>query len=222
MPTADQALPGRGAYAFAVPDVHYVNGHSIKPPFPAGTEVAYFALGCFWGAEKTFWNTPGVYTTAAGYQGGYTPFPTYAESVTGRTGHAETVMVAFDPTQVSYAQLLSIFFEHHNPTQGMRQGNDMGTEYRSAIYTTSATHLSAAQAAKAAFQERLTAAGFGVITTEIAPANMFYYAEGHHQQYLAKNPMGYCPDHGTGVACPVGLFQDQVPAQISIEPGQPV
>lgn len=207
--TADTALPGRSDYAFAVPDVHVVTGNPIKPPFPADLRIGYFALGCFWGAEKTFWQLPGVFTTAVGYLGGFTPFPTYEESVTGRTGHAETVMVVYDPEQISYEQLLSTFFEHHDPTQGMRQGNDVGSEYRSAIFPTDGAQLAAAKAAVAAFQERLTSRGYGTITTEITPVSAerpFYYAEGYHQQYLAKNPAGYCPDHGTGVSCPVGLF----------------
>jgi len=198
------ALPGRSE-PFAVPDTHFVNGRPIKPPFPRGIETALFALGCFWGAERRFWQVPGVFTTAVGYSGGFTPNPTYEEVCTERTGHAETVLVAYDPAQVSYADLLRVFWESHDPTQGMRQGNDIGTQYRSAVYTASPAQAMEAEASQARYQEALTAAGHGSITTEIRPAGPFYYAEGYHQQYLAKNPQGYCGLDGTGVACPVGL-----------------
>ena len=206
MVTADNALPGRSDYAFTVPQKHAVNGNPIVPPFPDGLETAVFGLGCFWGAEKTFWNTPGVYSTAAGYAGGVTAFPTYDEVCSGLTGHAECVLVVFDPAQVSYAQLLSVFFESHDPTQGMRQGNDVGTQYRSAIYCTDDAQRGQAEAAKTAYTDKLAAHGKAPATSQIAPAAPFYYAEGYHQQYLAKNPNGYCPDHGTGISCPVGLF----------------
>jgi peptide-methionine (S)-S-oxide reductase len=207
-----QALAGRADYAFPVPDVHAVNGHSIKPPFPDGTQIAYFAMGCFWGAERVFWQTPGVYSTAVGYTGGYTPFPTYDETCSNLTGHAETVMVVFDPAQVSYAQLLQTFFEEHDPTQGMRQGNDIGTTYRSAIFTTSDDQAQQAQAARDAYSQKVKQAGFGGVTTEIAPAGPFYYAEDYHQQYLHKVPNGYCGLEGTGVSCPVGLFAGAQPS----------
>jgi peptide-methionine (S)-S-oxide reductase len=203
LPRPDQALPGR-ATPMAVPDTHFVNGHPIKPPFPAGLEPAIFAMGCFWGAERKFWQAPGVYTTAVGYAGGYTPNATYKEVCSGMTGHAEVVLAVFDPTVTSYEQLLKIFWESHDPTQGMRQGNDVGTQYRSAIYCTSPEQTRAAEASRAAFQDQLTAAGYGRITTEIAAAPPFYYAEDYHQQYLAKNPDGYCGLGGTGVSCPVG------------------
>jgi peptide-methionine (S)-S-oxide reductase len=198
------ALPGR-AEPIPSPDTHFVNGHTIKPPFPEGIEVAYFAMGCFWGEERRFWQTPGVFTTAVGYAGGFTPNPTYEEVCTGRTGHAETVLVAFDPSVVSYPELLRVFWEGHDPTQGMRQGNDVGTQYRSAVFATSAAQADEAERSRAAYQEALTRAGHGAITTEIQEAGPFYYAEGYHQQYLAKNPEGYCGLGGTGVACPVGL-----------------
>jgi peptide-methionine (S)-S-oxide reductase len=208
MPTEAEALPGR-ATPMAVPDRHAVLGTPLTPPFPDGLERALFAMGCFWGAEKTFWQTPGVYTTAVGYAGGLTPNPTYEEVCTGLTGHAEVVLVVFDPAKVSYEELLQIFWEHHDPTQGMRQGNDVGTQYRSAIYTFSEAQRKSAEASRDAYQEKLTAAGYGAITTEIADAPPFYYAEDYHQQYLSdsKNPNGYCPDHGTGVSCPVGLVR---------------
>jgi peptide-methionine (S)-S-oxide reductase len=177
----------------------------LKPPFPAGLEQAVFGLGCFWGAERKFWQTPGVYTTAAGYAGGHTPNPTYEEVCSGRTGHTEAVLVVFDPKQVSYEALLKLFWESHDPTQGMRQGNDVGTQYRSAIYTYSEAQRRAAEASREAYQRALSARGFGAITTEIRPAPEFYYAEDYHQQYLAKNPMGYCGLGGTGVSCPTGL-----------------
>lgn len=204
MPDAASALPGR-PQAIPTAERHHVNGVPIKPPYPAGTEVAEFALGCFWGAEKDFWQTPGVVVTAVGYEGGYTPNPTYDETCSGRTGHSEAVRVVFDPNKVTYEQLLKVFWEHHDPTQGMRQGNDHGTQYRSAIFARSDAQLAAAEASRAMYQAELSKAGYGEITTEIRPAGEFYFAEDYHQQYLAKNPRGYCPDHSTGVSCPVGL-----------------
>jgi len=204
LPTPDQALPGRTG-PIPTSALHYVSGHALKPPFPVGLEEAVFGLGCFWGAERKFWQTPGVWVTAAGYAGGSTPNPTYEEVCTGRTGHTEVVRVIFDPREVSYAELLRVFFENHDPTQGMRQGGDVGTQYRSAIYTTSPAQKEAALSARAAYETRLKAAGFGPITTEIRDAPEFYYAEDYHQQYLAKNPGGYCGLGGTGVSCPVGL-----------------
>jgi peptide-methionine (S)-S-oxide reductase len=203
-PTPETALPGRST-PMPVPERHYVNGASLTGPWPDGTQTAIFALGCFWGAEKDFWETPGVVSTAAGYAGGFTPNPTYEEACSGRTGHAESVLVAYDPTTVSYEELLKVFWEHHDPTQGNRQGNDVGSQYRSAIYTADAEQQRAAEASRDAYQRELSAAGFGEITTEIKPAAAFYYAEDYHQQYLAKNPRGYCPDNSTGVSCPVGL-----------------
>ena len=197
-------LPGRSD-AMPVPSAHFVNGHPLVPPFPAGVEQAVFGMGCFWGAERKFWETPGVYTTAVGYAGGYTPNPTYREVCSGMTGHAEVVLVVFDPRQTSYDAMLKIFWENHDPTQGMRQGNDVGTQYRSAVYTFSPEQQRAAESSRAAFQDRLTAAGSGRITAEIADAAPFYYAEDYHQQYLAKNPAGYCGIGGTGVACPIGV-----------------
>jgi peptide-methionine (S)-S-oxide reductase len=186
-----------------------VLGTGLTPPYPAGAEVAEFALGCFWGAEKTFWNTAGVISTAVGYEGGYTKNPTYEEVCTGQTGHAEAVRVVYDPAKVSYQQLLKIFWESHNPTEGMRQGNDVGSQYRSAIFYQDDAQRDAALASAEAYGKKLAEAGYGAITTEIAPASEFYFAEDYHQQYLAdtKNPYGYCPDHGTGVACPVGLIR---------------
>ena len=204
LPSPSEALPGR-ATALPVPDRHYVNGHPLRPPFPEGMERAVFGLGCFWGAERRFWQTKGVYTTAAGYAGGVTPNPTYEEVCSGRTGHAEVVLVVFDPAVVSYADLLRVFWESHDPTQGMRQGNDAGTQYRSAIYTHGAAQQKAAEASREAFQPALAQAGYGPITTEIRPATDVYYAEAYHQQYLAKNPGGYCGLGGTGVACPAGV-----------------
>lgn len=198
---ASEALPGRGE-GVPVPDRHAVLGTRLVPPFPDGAQTAIFAMGCFWGAEKEFWQTPGVHSTAVGYAGGYTPNPSYEEVCTGRTGHAEVVLVAFDPDTVTYEQLLGVFWEHHDPTQGMRQGADRGTQYRSAIYTTDDAHLQAAEASRGVFQEQLTAAGMGTITTEIAPLGAFYYAEDYHQQYLETNPSGYCPDHSCGVLYP--------------------
>ena len=205
MPAPDQALPGR-AQPIPVPETHFVNGARLLPPYPEGSEVATFALGCFWGAERLFWQTPGVLVTAVGYAGGFTPNPTYEEVCTGLTGHAEVVRVVFDPTVVSYDELLRVFWENHDPTQGNRQGNDVGTQYRSAIYVHSEAQRAAAEASRDAFARELAAAGYGTITTEIFPAAAFYFAEAYHQQYLAKNPDGYCGLQGTGVACPVGLF----------------
>ena len=204
LPTPEQALPGRDE-AMPVPPDHAVSGHRIVPPFPSGTVQAVFGMGCFWGAERLFWKTPGVYSTAVGYAGGITPNPTYREVCSGMTGHTEVVLVVFEPARVSYDALLRVFWENHDPTQGMRQGNDAGTQYRSAIYTTSAEHAAEARASRALFQDRLTQAGYGRITTEIAEAGPFYYAEEYHQQYLAKNPGGYCGLGGTGVTCQTGL-----------------
>jgi peptide-methionine (S)-S-oxide reductase len=195
------ALPGRDT-TMRVPDTHYVNGHRIVPPFSAGLESAIFGLGCFWGAERIFWQTPGVYSTAVGYAGGYTPNPTYEETCTGRTGHTEAVLVVYDPEQVSFEQLLKRFWEGHDPTQGMRQGNDVGSQYRSAIYTTTPDQLEAALKSRERYQAELIAAGYDPITTEIREAPAFYYAEEYHQQYLGKNPNGYCGLGGTGVSCP--------------------
>jgi len=188
-----------------VPERHFVNGAPLRPPYPAGTETALFGLGCFWGAERKFWQTPGVVTTAVGYAGGHTPNPTYREVCSGRTGHAEVVRVVFDPKTVRYEDLLKLFWESHDPTQGMQQGNDVGTQYRSAIYSYSPEQKRAAETSRQVFQDRLTVGGFGRITTEIADAPPFYYAEDYHQQYLAKNPAGYCGLGGTGVTCPVGV-----------------
>jgi len=204
MPDPENALPGRDQ-AMPVPDTHFVNGHSITPPFPEGHETAIFGLGCFWGAERIFWQADGVYSTAVGYAGGFTPNPTYEEVCSGRTGHTEAVLVVFDPKAVGYDALLKLFWEGHDPTQGMRQGNDVGSQYRSAIYCTTDAQLASAKASRDMFQERLRASGYGDITTEIRDAPTFYYAEGYHQQYLAKNPGGYCGLGGTGVSCPVGL-----------------
>ncbi|OHC38555.1 MAG: peptide-methionine (S)-S-oxide reductase [Pseudomonadales bacterium RIFCSPLOWO2_02_FULL_63_210] len=201
LPSVEQALPGRET-PLPVPDAHYVNGHPLQAPFPAGMQQAVFAMGCFWGAERRFWQQPGVWTTAVGYAGGHTPNPTYEETCSGLTGHTEAVLVVFDPQQTSYEALLKVFWEAHNPTQGMRQGNDVGTQYRSAIYCYGAEQLAAAKASQAQFQAELEQAGFGPITTEIAEAPPFYYAEAYHQQYLAKNPGGYCGLGGTGVCLP--------------------
>ncbi|MDG9756925.1 peptide-methionine (S)-S-oxide reductase MsrA [Pseudomonas sediminis] len=201
LPTAEQALPGR-AEAMPVADTHYVNGNPIKAPFPAGLQQAVFGLGCFWGAERRFWQQPGVFSTAVGYAGGLTPNPTYEEVCSGLTGHTEVVLVVFDPQQTSFEALLKVFWEVHNPTQGMRQGNDQGTQYRSAIYCQDEEQLSAAKASQARFQAELDKAGVGSITTEITEAPTFYYAETYHQQYLAKNPGGYCGLGGTGVCLP--------------------
>jgi peptide-methionine (S)-S-oxide reductase len=205
MPTADRALPGRPAPTFAVPDEHFVNHNRIKAPFPAGLEQAMFGLGCFWGAERMFWKIPGVYSTAVGYAAGLTPNPTYEEVCSGYTGHNEVVMVWFDPKKTSYEALLKTFWEGHDPTQGMRQGNDVGTQYRSGVYTFSAEQKQKAEASKATFQKELAKNGMDAITTEIIDAPAFFYAEDYHQQYLAKNPNGYCGLGGTGVSCPIGL-----------------
>ena len=204
MPDPADALRGRDE-AIPTAERHAVNGSSIRPPYPEGAELATFAMGCFWGAEKIFWQTPGVLSTSVGYAGGYTPNPTYEEVCSGRTGHAEAVQVVFDPSRIGYEELLKLFWENHDPTQGMRQGNDRGTQYRSAIYTHADAQRAAAEASKEAYQAELSRAGFGTITTEIAEAPTYYFAEAYHQQYLDKNPNGYCPDHSTGVACPIGL-----------------
>ncbi len=196
-------LPGRDASPFPAPERHAVLGTPLQPPFPEGLEVAYFALGCFWGAERLFWGLDGVYSTAVGYAGGGTPFPTYEETCTGRTGHTETVQVVYDPAEVSYADLLKVFWEEHDPTQGDRQGNDVGTQYRSAIFTTTEAQAADVERTGAAFEEGLRAAGHGPITTEVAPAGPFYYAEDYHQQYLHKVPHGYCGLKGTGVTCAI-------------------
>jgi len=200
----ENALPGRPD-PIPTASTHDVLGTPLKPPFPEHLQTAVVGMGCFWGAERVFWQTPGVYTTAVGYAGGYTPNPTYEETCSGKTGHTEAVLVAFDPDQVSYEEILKRFWENHDPTQPMRQGNDVGTQYRSAIYTTSAEQAAVVEASKAAFQERLSEAGYGPITTEIAQLGEFYYAEDYHQQYLSKVPNGYCGLGGTGVSCPIGL-----------------
>jgi len=204
MPAPDEALKGQDE-RMAVPEKHFVSGARLEPPFPKGLERAMFGLGCFWGAERTFWQLPGVYTTAAGYAGGHTSNPTYREVCTGRTGHNEVVLVVFDPASTSYDTLLHVFWESHDPTQGMRQGNDVGTQYRSGIYCFGAGQQAAAERSREAYQAALAKAGYGRITTEILPAPAFYYAEDYHQQYLAKNPGGYCGLGGTGVSCPTGL-----------------
>lgn len=204
MPRPDQALRGRSE-RMPVPEKHYVNGNRLVPPFPAGTELALFGMGCFWGAERKFWQLPGVYSTAVGYAAGYTPNPTYREVCSGQTGHNEVMRVVYDPKQISYENLLRVFWESHDPTQGMRQGNDVGTQYRSGIYTYDAAQREAALASKQRYGEALRAAGYGSITTEILDAPEFYYAEEYHQQYLAKNPGGYCGLGGTNVTCPAGL-----------------
>jgi peptide-methionine (S)-S-oxide reductase len=203
MPTPEAALKGRPE-AIPTAETHFVNHRPLKGPYPDGIETALFGLGCFWGAEKAFWKIPGVYVTAVGYAGGYTPNPTYREVCTGRTGHNEVVLVAFDPKQVSYAALVKAFFEAHDPTQGMRQGNDIGTQYRSGIYVANAAQRATAEEIKAAYETALKAKGYGAITTEIVERPPFYFAEDYHQQYLAKNPAGYCGLGGTGVACQVG------------------
>ncbi len=204
MPEAAAALSGRDT-AIPISGVHYVNGNTTVAPFPEGLETAVFGMGCFWGAERMFWKLDGVYATAVGYAGGFTPNATYDEVCSGRTGHTEVVLVVFDPTRIGYRTLLKVFWEGHDPTQGMRQGNDVGTQYRSAIYVADDAQLEAAKETRDMYQERLTAAGYGSITTEIAEAGPFYYAEEYHQQYLAKNPNGYCGIGGTGVSCPIGL-----------------
>ncbi|MEZ4364604.1 MAG: peptide-methionine (S)-S-oxide reductase MsrA [Kofleriaceae bacterium] len=204
MPTSETALPGR-ASAMPVAEAHFVNGHRLAAPFPDGMVQAMFGMGCFWGAERKFWQRAGVYSTAVGYAAGLTPNPTYEEVCSGATGHNEVVLVVFDPKQVTYEELLAVFWESHDPTQGMRQGNDVGTQYRSGIYCFDAAQKAAAEASRAAYQARLTAAGFDGITTEIVDAPAFYYAEDYHQQYLGKNPRGYCGLGGTGVSCPVGV-----------------
>jgi peptide-methionine (S)-S-oxide reductase len=200
----ERALPGRDQ-PMPVPGRHELLGNPIAPPFPEGLERAVFGMGCFWGAEKLFWQADGVWTTAVGYAGGYTPNPTYDEVCSGGTGHAEVVLAVFDPARTSYDEMLRIFWEGHDPTQGMRQGNDVGSQYRSAIYWSSEAQRKAAEASRAAYEQELRAAGHGEITTEVVAAPPFYYAEDYHQQYLAKNPNGYCPDHSTGVSCPIGL-----------------
>ena len=204
IPSAEDALEGRSV-EMPLPDRHFVLDAPLRPPFPDGVQTAVFGLGCFWGAERLFWKAPGVYTTAVGYAGGATPNPTYEEVCSGRTGHTEAVLVAWDPARSGFDEMLRIFWEGHDPTQGMRQGNDTGTQYRSAIYTTSDAQLEAAARSAAMFAERLKGVGFGDVTTEIAPAGPFYYAEDYHQQYLAKNPNGYCGLGGTGVTCPIGV-----------------
>jgi peptide-methionine (S)-S-oxide reductase len=205
LPTADEALPGRPERPFSVPERHFVLGTPLEPPFPEGLQQVVFGMGCFWGAERKFWTAEGVYTTAVGYAGGTTPNPTYEEVCSGRTGHTEVVLVVFDPKITSFDEMLRVFWENHDPTQGMRQGNDVGTQYRSSIYTSGAEQAEAVEASRAMYQEQLGAANYGEITTEIAPASTFYYAEDYHQQYLAKNPMGYCGIGGTGVSCPIGV-----------------
>jgi peptide-methionine (S)-S-oxide reductase len=216
MPDPQKALPGRDQ-PIPTADRHFVNGSSIKPPYPSGTELATFGMGCFWGAEKLFWQTPGVISTSVGYAGGYTPNPTYEEVCSGRTGQAEVVQVVYDPALVSYEELLRLFWENHDPTQGMRQGNDRGTQYRSLIFTHSDAQHAVAEASREMYQRELSAAGFGDITTEIAPAPDYYFAEDYHQQYLAKVPNGYCPDHSTGVACPIGLGVSAGQPSVAVE-----
>jgi peptide-methionine (S)-S-oxide reductase len=204
MVTTERALPGR-AEKMAVPAAHFVNGARLEPPFPAGLELALFGMGCFWGAEKKFWSLPGVFSTSVGYAGGFTPNPTYREVCSGATGHAEVVRVVFDPKKIPYDEVLRVFWESHDPTQGMRQGNDVGSQYRSTLYWYGEEQKQAAERSRQAFESALRGAGHGSITTEIAPAPEYYYAEDYHQQYLAKNPDGYCGLGGTGVSCPVGL-----------------
>lgn len=205
MVTPDAALPGRTDQTMPVPERHFVLGNPLTPPWPEGMQTAVFGMGCFWGAERKFWQLAGVWSTSVGYAGGYTPNATYEEACSGRTGHAEVVLVVFDPAQVSYEQLLRVFWENHDPTQGMRQGNDVGTQYRSAVYTTEAWQEPLVAASLATYQQQLAKAGYGTITTEVKPLDEYYYAEPYHQQYLAKNPNGYCGIGGTGVACPIGL-----------------
>jgi peptide-methionine (S)-S-oxide reductase len=204
LPSKAEALPGR-AEPMPVPETHFVNHHRIVPPFPDGLQQAVFGMGCFWGAEKKFWQQAGVYSTAVGYAGGLTPNPTYREVCTGMTGHNEVVLVVFDPKVTSFDTMLKVFWENHDPTQGMRQGNDVGTQYRSGIYYADDSQRRAAEASRDTFQKQLSASGFGAITTEIVPVPEFYYAEDYHQQYLAKNPDGYCGLGGTGVSCPIGV-----------------
>ena len=208
MVSAADALPGRSNPAFPIPETHAVTGNAIQGPFPAHLHTAMFGMGCFWGAERKFWNTPGVWSTAVGYAAGHTPHPTYKEVCTGLTGHNEVVLVVFDPSQVSYEELLRVFWENHDPTQGMRQGNDVGTQYRSGIYTSDAAQADAAEASRLAYGAALERAGKGPITTEILPAPELFHAEEHHQQYLHKNPGGYCGLGGTGVSCPIGTGVD--------------
>jgi peptide-methionine (S)-S-oxide reductase len=214
---SDRALRGRDTEVPVAP-ANVVLGTPMKPPFPDAFQQAVVGMGCFWGAEKAFWKVPGVYTTAVGYAGGFTPNPTYEEVCSGSTGHVEVVLIVFDPAKTSYEQILRVFWEHHDPTQSMRQGNDVGTQYRSAIYTFGDAQTAEALASRDAYAAKLKEAGYGDIRTEIAPAGPFYYAEDYHQQYLEKNPRGYCPDHGTGVSCPIGL---NVPAQVELAPPQP-
>ena len=209
MVTPEEALPGRAERPFRIAPTHAVLGTPIEPPHPAGLEVAVFGMGCFWGAERVFWQLEGVHTTAVGYAGGHTPNPTYEEVCSGRTGHAEVVQVVFDPKRISYGELLTVFWEAHDPTQGMRQGNDVGTQYRSAVYVTSDAQRQAAEESKVAFEKVLTEAGYGAVTTEIAPSGPFYFAEDYHQQYLHKVPNGYCGLGGTGLSCPVGVAKAQ-------------
>jgi peptide-methionine (S)-S-oxide reductase len=204
MVTPDAALPGRTDQTMPVPERHFVLGTPLTPPWPDGMQTAVFGMGCFWGAERKFWQVPGVWSTSVGYAGGYTPNATYEEACSGRTGHAEVVLVVFDPQQVTYEQLLQVFWENHDPTQGMRQGNDVGTQYRSAVYTTDPSQQASVDATLATYQRRLSQAGYGTITTEVKPLDEYYYAEPYHQQYLAKNPNGYCGIGGTGVSCPIG------------------
>jgi peptide-methionine (S)-S-oxide reductase len=204
LPSQEEALPGRST-AMPVPAKHFVNGAPLEPPFPEGLEQAVFGLGCFWGAERKFWQTPGVYSTSVGYAGGSTPNPTYEEVCSGRTGHTEVVLVVYDPKQVSFETLLKVFWESHDPTQGMRQGNDVGTQYRSALYWYTDAQRKTAEASRDAYQKVLSASGYGDITTELRQAPEYFYAEDYHQQYLAKNPNGYCGLGGTGVSCPVGV-----------------
>src|SRR5487761_2333051 len=222
MPTEHEALPGR-ATPLRVPQTHFVNGHRIVPPFPAGLREVVFGLGCFWGAERLFWQLPGVYSTAVGYSGGFTPNPTYREVCSARTGHAEVVLVVFDPAIIGYEKLLSAFFEGHDPTQLMRQGDDVGTQYRSVILTTSPAQHATAEEVRAAYSRALVAAGFKSVSTEIASAGEFYYAEGYHQQYLEKNPFGYCGLGGTGVRCPTGILGTDCPGTLDrrVGPGLP-
>jgi len=204
LPTAETALPGR-AHSIPTAETHFVNGHPLKAPYPDGLETAVFAMGCFWGVERMFWKLPGVYVTAVGYVNGVTPNPTYEEVCSGRTGHNEVVLVVYDPRKISYEKLLKTFWENHDPTQGMRQGNDVGTQYRSGIYVTTPAQRKAAEASKAVYEKALAADRYGPVTTEIMDAGEFYFAEDYHQQYLAKNPMGYCGLGGTGVSCPIGI-----------------